>query len=156
MRRKKSLMPLFMLGVTLSSLIGAWSFSRATVVSGSSFMITKSPDALLSLPEFGSAPVIVVPRNATRTYTFPITNRSLNDVNVALQLISAPARMSVTLAPSGAFVPGATTIEAVMTITTRNNTQIGLHQIQVRVLANGTGYSARADATIVIQVANIK
>ena len=155
-RRKGNWLFVVALGLALASLVGAWSFSMATIGGSSSYMISQPDQALLSVPDFGNAPVVTMLRNSTHTVTFPVINRSQNDVTLTLELLTAPERMSVSVSPSmpGAYLPGGSVAQAELSIATARNTRFGVYELQIAVSAHGVGYSVTTYMIVYFEVVN--
>jgi hypothetical protein len=134
--------------LTLAVMIGAWSYSMATVISQGTLKIAASSEALIGTPSFGLAPLVAAQRAATGEARFAINVRTANPVTLSISLRGADSRLGAVL-----WVDGG---EGVVQISPLNQPSfaVGMYLVQAAVIAQSAGFRAAVDVDIPVEVLN--
>jgi|GEM_PF-5308700 len=134
--------------LTLAVMVGAWSYSMATVVGDGTIAVTPSPNALLGTPAFGLEPVASAMRGDSGEGRFAVSLNTANPVSLSVSVRNADSRLGTVLEMDGS--------DCVVRISPAGDPTfpIGKYTIRATVVGQGDGFRASVDVEIPVEVQN--
>ncbi len=118
--------------------------------------VTTSPEALIGVPTFGTAPFLDLWRGRTGSATFLVSNRTTYDVLVGLAARHVDPRLGVSLTPPapGNLIGSGARGECTVIAEPRRGIRPGIYLVEATVIAKGPAFTAEIGVNIPVRVSN--
>lgn len=137
-----------------TGIMGSSASTGARITDAGSYTVTQSQSALLSVSPTGPALTLTVNRGKTGAASFPVTNRSRNEVNIYATIVSAHSQLRATLTPAapGTFAGYLGVVSCSLTVKPTATMPLGTSTVVVAITATSAGYSSTVTISIPVSV----